>query len=116
MMQAWIKKVDRIENNAKRRQKDAKTREFFERVFPELKKQREDKERIQRYWMLQDKYSIQLISMHVIKGASIAFSLPLKMIEKKITYWCFNIFYIHLSMIAEGIRPWGYSALNIMVY
>ena len=48
-MSTWLKKVERIENNAKRRAKDAKTREFFEKVFPELKKQREDKERLQRY-------------------------------------------------------------------
>lgn len=30
------------------RAKDLKTREFFEKQFPELKKQREDKERISR--------------------------------------------------------------------
>ena len=49
LMQSWVKRVERLENNAKRRAKDTKTREFFEKVFPELKKQREDKERIQRY-------------------------------------------------------------------
>ena len=49
LMQSWVKRVERLENNTKRRAKDAKTREFFEKVFPELKKQREDKDRIQRY-------------------------------------------------------------------
>ena len=29
--------------------KDLKTREYFEKVFPEIKKSREDKERITRY-------------------------------------------------------------------
>lgn len=52
LMQSWVKRVERLENNAKRRAKDAKTREFFEKVFPELKKQREDKERIQRYYFV----------------------------------------------------------------
>ena len=32
--------------------KDAKVRECFEKVFPELKKQREDKERLLGYVML----------------------------------------------------------------
>lgn len=31
------------------RAKDAKAREIFEKVFPEIKKQREDKERLQRF-------------------------------------------------------------------
>jgi nuclear receptor co-repressor 1 len=46
LMQAWTKKLERIEN--RRRAKDHKTRDFFEKIFPELKKQREDKERLQR--------------------------------------------------------------------
>ena len=45
LLQQWVKRVDRLENSSKRRAKDAKTREFFEKVFPELRKQREDKER-----------------------------------------------------------------------
>ncbi|CAB3362401.1 Hypothetical predicted protein [Cloeon dipterum] len=45
---AWVKKVERIENSAKKRAKDAKSRETFEKVFPELRKQREDKERFNR--------------------------------------------------------------------
>ncbi|XP_059487311.1 nuclear receptor corepressor 2 isoform X2 [Neocloeon triangulifer] len=44
----WAKKVERIENSAKKRAKDAKSRETFEKVFPELRKQREDKERFNR--------------------------------------------------------------------
>lgn len=45
MMQEWLRKVDKIENSTKRKTKEAKNREFFEKVFPELKKQREDRER-----------------------------------------------------------------------
>ena len=46
--QAWAKKMDRRENGTKRRAKEAKMREIFEKTFPELKKQREEKEKVQR--------------------------------------------------------------------
>jgi len=42
---AWTKKVERIENSRKRKEKEAKCREMYEKIFPELRKQREDKER-----------------------------------------------------------------------
>lgn len=45
LMQEWLRNVDKIESSRKRKAKDAKNREFFEKVFPELRKQREDKER-----------------------------------------------------------------------
>ncbi|XP_054281476.1 uncharacterized protein LOC128999132 isoform X3 [Macrosteles quadrilineatus] len=48
MMQEWHRKIEKIENSAKRKAKDAKNREFFEKVFPELRKQREDRERFNR--------------------------------------------------------------------
>ncbi|KAJ8953646.1 hypothetical protein NQ314_007253, partial [Rhamnusium bicolor] len=49
MMQEWrLRKVDRIESTTKRKAREAKNREFFEKVFPELRKQREDKERFNR--------------------------------------------------------------------
>lgn len=48
LMQEWLRKVDKIESSQKRKAKEAKNREFFEKVFPELRKQREDKER----WVL----------------------------------------------------------------
>lgn len=48
MMQEWLRKVDKIESSQKRKAKEAKNREFFEKVFPELRKQREDKERFNR--------------------------------------------------------------------
>lgn len=47
-MQEWLRKVDKIESSQKRKAKEAKNREFFEKVFPELRKQREDKERFNR--------------------------------------------------------------------
>lgn len=48
LMQEWLKKMEKKESNAAKKAKDAKLREFFEKQFPELKKQREDKERITR--------------------------------------------------------------------
>jgi hypothetical protein len=46
---SWQDKVEKMENSARRRSKDAKYRETFEKVFPELRKQREDKERFSRF-------------------------------------------------------------------
>lgn len=37
-----------IENSTKRKLKEAKNREFFEKIFPKLRKQREDRERFNR--------------------------------------------------------------------
>ncbi|XP_050513281.1 uncharacterized protein LOC114330824 isoform X1 [Diabrotica virgifera virgifera] len=48
MMQEWLRKVDKIELSTKRKAKEMKNREFFEKIFPELRKQREDKERFNR--------------------------------------------------------------------
>ncbi|CAG0878847.1 unnamed protein product [Darwinula stevensoni] len=48
LMKIWLKKTEKIENSLKRKTRDAKFREHFEKVFPELKKQREDKERFSR--------------------------------------------------------------------
>lgn len=48
LMQEWLRKVDKIESSQKRKAKETKNREFFEKVFPELRKQREDKERFNR--------------------------------------------------------------------
>lgn len=44
----WRIRVEKIEGTAKRKGKEAKNRELFEKVFPELRKQREDKERFNR--------------------------------------------------------------------
>ncbi|GAB6028720.1 hypothetical protein CHUAL_004541 [Chamberlinius hualienensis] len=48
LLQQWQKRVERIENNVKKKAKEQKIREFYEKQFPELKKQREDKERFSR--------------------------------------------------------------------
>ncbi|XP_053130830.1 nuclear receptor corepressor 1-like isoform X2 [Hemicordylus capensis] len=48
LMEAWEKKVDRIENNPRRKAKETKTREYYEKQFPEIRKQREQQERFQR--------------------------------------------------------------------
>ncbi len=45
---AWSKKVEKVENTKRRKEKEAKTRELYEKIFPELRKQREDKERDHR--------------------------------------------------------------------
>ncbi|KAJ2942753.1 hypothetical protein O0L34_g14941 [Tuta absoluta] len=44
----WLRRVERIEQGQKRKVKDAKNRELFEKVFPELRKQREERERFNR--------------------------------------------------------------------
>lgn len=52
LMEAWEKKVERMENNPRRKAKESRTREYYERQFPEIRKQREQQERFQRYWYL----------------------------------------------------------------
>ncbi|CAB1321843.1 unnamed protein product, partial [Coregonus sp. 'balchen'] len=47
LMEAWEKKVERIENNPRRRAKENKVREYYEKQFPEIRKQRELQERMQ---------------------------------------------------------------------
>jgi hypothetical protein len=42
----WQKRVDSYENSANKKRKDFKCREYFEKFFPELRKQREEKERL----------------------------------------------------------------------
>ncbi|CAG4931778.1 unnamed protein product [Colias eurytheme] len=44
----WMRRVERLEQGQKRKAKDARNREFFEKVFPELRKQREERERFNR--------------------------------------------------------------------
>ncbi|KAJ3589422.1 hypothetical protein NHX12_010267 [Muraenolepis orangiensis] len=48
LMEAWEKKVERMENNPRRKAKEGRTREYYERQFPEIRKQREQQERFQR--------------------------------------------------------------------
>ncbi|KAL1453911.1 hypothetical protein WDU94_010214 [Cyamophila willieti] len=44
----WFKKVEKIENSSKRKAREAKAREVYEKMFPEIRKNREDKERFSR--------------------------------------------------------------------
>ena len=44
----WKEKQENKDVNSSKKSKDSKMREFFEKQFPELKKQREDKERLSR--------------------------------------------------------------------
>ncbi|CAG2100531.1 unnamed protein product [Medioppia subpectinata] len=48
LMLSWLKKLEKKETNPPKKQKDVKLREYFEKQFPELRKQREDKERFSR--------------------------------------------------------------------
>ena len=48
MMATWSKKVEKIENSKRRKEREAKTRELYEKIFPEIRKLREDKERDHR--------------------------------------------------------------------
>ena len=48
LMKEWLKKLESKSNDNKSKAKDNKMREFFEKQFPELKKAREDKERLSR--------------------------------------------------------------------
>ncbi|XP_078682123.1 uncharacterized protein LOC144916696 isoform X2 [Branchiostoma floridae x Branchiostoma belcheri] len=48
LFEAWEKRLERIENGYKRKAKDAKVREFYEKMFPEIRKQREQQERFSR--------------------------------------------------------------------
>ncbi|XP_069767340.1 nuclear receptor corepressor 1 isoform X4 [Narcine bancroftii] len=48
LMEVWEKKVERIENNPRRKAKESKTREYYEKQFPEIRKHREQQERFQR--------------------------------------------------------------------
>lgn len=41
----WTKKVDRVEGRKSRKEREGRAREQYEKIFPELRKQREDKER-----------------------------------------------------------------------
>ncbi|GBP81179.1 Nuclear receptor corepressor 2 [Eumeta japonica] len=44
----WARRVERVEQGQKRKAKESRNREFFEKVFPELRKQREERERFHR--------------------------------------------------------------------
>lgn len=48
LMLSWLKKLEKKETNPTKKTKDLKMREYFEKQFPELRKQREDKERFSR--------------------------------------------------------------------
>ncbi|XP_014642726.1 PREDICTED: nuclear receptor corepressor 2 [Ceratotherium simum simum] len=47
LMEAWERRVERIESNPRRRAKENKVREYYEKQFPEIRKQRELQERMQ---------------------------------------------------------------------
>lgn len=48
LMKQWLKKLEKRDANPTKKAKEQKLREFFEKQFPELRKQREDKERLSR--------------------------------------------------------------------
>ena len=48
MMASWSKKIEKFENSKRRKEREAKARELYEKIFPEIRKLREDKERDHR--------------------------------------------------------------------
>lgn len=48
MMATWSKKIEKIENSKRRKEREGKARELYEKIFPEIRKLREDKERDHR--------------------------------------------------------------------
>ena len=48
MMTHWLKRIEAMDENPVKKQRDQKLREYFEKQFPEIKKMREDRERLQR--------------------------------------------------------------------
>ncbi|XP_022808175.1 nuclear receptor corepressor 1-like [Stylophora pistillata] len=56
---AWLKKIERNENNPRRKQKETKLREIYEKVFPEIRKQREQTERFASVLTITDNANIR---------------------------------------------------------
>ncbi|XP_076364606.1 uncharacterized protein LOC143253915 isoform X2 [Tachypleus tridentatus] len=48
LMQAWQQRMEKKDSNINKKAKDMKQREFFEKQYPELRKQREERERLSR--------------------------------------------------------------------
>lgn len=46
LFEVWQRKIDKYENSNSKKTRDSKAREFYEKVFPEIRKQREEKERL----------------------------------------------------------------------
>lgn len=46
--ETWLKRIEKIDNNPRRKQRQQRSRQFYEREFPEIKKQREHQERMDR--------------------------------------------------------------------
>uniref|UniRef100_A0A7M5V4E0 Nuclear receptor corepressor 1 n=1 Tax=Clytia hemisphaerica TaxID=252671 RepID=A0A7M5V4E0_9CNID len=44
----WLKRIEKVEGNVKRKQRMNRARSFYEKEFPEIKKQREQQERFDR--------------------------------------------------------------------
>ncbi|PAA81847.1 hypothetical protein BOX15_Mlig003806g1 [Macrostomum lignano] len=50
LQRQWTRRLERLGNSAKRKQRDAKSRDYFEKYFPEVRKSREEKERMERFY------------------------------------------------------------------
>ncbi|KPM10213.1 Myb-Like DNA-Binding protein [Sarcoptes scabiei] len=48
LMKKWLKKIEDYENSPAKKARDAKLREYFEKQFTEMRKHREDRERMHR--------------------------------------------------------------------
>jgi hypothetical protein len=52
---SWQKDVEKNEDYVRKKHKDAKHRECYEKLFPELRKQREERERLLNKYVLNKK-------------------------------------------------------------
>ncbi|XP_044260119.1 nuclear receptor corepressor 1 [Tribolium madens] len=112
LMQEWLRKVDKIESSTKRKAKEAKNREFFEKVFPELRKQREDKERFNRVGArvkseadmeeIMDNLQEQAMEDKKMRSYAVIPPILLDSKERKITYQNDNGFIEDMEMVYKS--------------
>ncbi|XP_063926302.1 nuclear receptor corepressor 1 isoform X4 [Zophobas morio] len=112
LMQEWLRKVDKIEGSTKRKAKEAKNREFFEKVFPELRKQREDKERFNRVGArvkseadmeeIMDNLQEQALEDKKMRSYAVIPPILLDSKERKVTYQNDNGFIEDMEMVYKS--------------
>ena len=92
----WMKKVERVENSRKRKDRDAKARELYEKVFDELRKQRENKERDHR-----------LGTRGAVRSEADIEDVIERLQEQEVSYNYFNFLLIALRPLEAPLTPEG---------